>query len=78
MGSSDFPSMKAAELMSLLLSLGYRVVRSKGSHQRLEHPELNPLTFAFHSKKEIPGGLVRQYLVRQAGLTLEKAKEAVR
>lgn len=72
---AEFPSLKARRLLSVLARppLGYTVVRSTGSHRRLEAPGWPPLTFAFHDQQTIPPGLVRKILVRDVGLSEEDA-----
>lgn len=71
--------MKARRLQSLLQrKLGYVVVRSVGSHRRLEAPGHPPLTLAFHDGATIGPALVRRILTRGVGLTLEEAQEVVR
>ena len=73
----SWPSMKAKKLRALLRGLGYHKVRGQGSHEVL-HAEGRPrIVYAFHSSATIPGGLVRNILVKQAGLTLDEAKEVV-
>lgn len=69
-------AMKPAEIRAMLLRAGYRVVRQRGSHARLEAPGRPALTLALHST-ELPPGLVKKILLRDAGLTLEEI-EALR
>jgi predicted RNA binding protein YcfA (HicA-like mRNA interferase family) len=69
--------MKARRLLAVLerQPLGYRVVRRVGSHRRMEAPRYPPLSFAFHDKATIPGGLVRKILTRDVGLADDEARE---
>lgn len=60
--------MSSRNLLALLERAGYSVVRVRGSHHRLEHPTRPPLTLALHSR-ELPPGLVRKILMRDACLT---------
>ncbi|WP_087874114.1 type II toxin-antitoxin system HicA family toxin [Arthrobacter globiformis] len=79
MGSSDFPSMDPKKLRRLIGRLGYTPSgNGKGSHERLECPGRPPLTWGFHAGKEIAGGLVKQILMKQIGLTKEEALEVLR
>jgi len=50
-------------------------VRQVGSHRRLQSPDYPPLSFAFHDKATLPGGLVRKILTRDVGLADEEARE---
>ncbi|GAA3697953.1 hypothetical protein GCM10022377_08570 [Zhihengliuella alba] len=78
MGSSDFPSMDAKKLRRIVEGLGYRSTgKGKGSHDVMSCEGRPQIVFAFHAGKEIAGGLVKQYLMRQIGLTRDEAKEAV-
>jgi predicted RNA binding protein YcfA (HicA-like mRNA interferase family) len=44
---AQFPSLKAKKLVRVLEAqpLGYRVVRQKGSHRKLEAPNHPPITW---------------------------------
>ena len=41
----------------------------------MQSPHYPPLTFAFHDKATIPGGLVRKILVRDVGLAEDEARK---
>lgn len=73
-----FPSIKARHLRRVLEAnpLCYRVVRRTGSHLRMESTEgYPPLTFAFHDRQELPGGLVRRILTKTVGLAEDEARQ---
>ena len=72
--------MKARKLRKLLRGLGYHRVpgRGHGSHELLRADGYSDILFAFHSKDDVPGGLIRNILVKQVGMTREEAEEAVR
>jgi predicted RNA binding protein YcfA (HicA-like mRNA interferase family) len=59
-------------LVRVLQRGGWKVVRQKGSHQRLEHPERpgNAVTIAVHAGRDLPEGTLRAVL-RRAGLSRE-------
>jgi predicted RNA binding protein YcfA (HicA-like mRNA interferase family) len=78
MTADGFPSLTGRQLLRRLYSLGYEVERTKGSHRRLRCEGRPPLTFAFHDKATVPPGVVRRILVRDVGLTVEEALEAIR
>ena len=65
-----FPSIKARRLLAILMRepLNYRIVRQRGSHRTLAAPGRPRFVFAFHDRDEIPGGLVREILVKKNGL----------
>jgi predicted RNA binding protein YcfA (HicA-like mRNA interferase family) len=66
--------MTPTEIRAILVKAGYRVVRVKGSHVRLEADGRMPLTLALHSK-ELPPGLVRKILVADAQLTEDEIRD---
>lgn len=72
---SAFPSIKARRLLAVLMSepLNYRIVRQRGSHRTLIAPGRPRIVFAFHDRKEISGGLVREILVKRIGLEESEA-----
>lgn len=72
----DFPSMRWQRLYRILsrAPLNYRVERQSGSHRKLVAEGRPDLRMAFHDQEEIPGGLVREILVKQVGLTVDEAK----
>lgn len=73
-----FPSMKATKLRQILKKkLGYRVVPKSGhgSHMFLDAEGRPRILWAFHNGDTLAPGLVRSVLVKQAGLTLDEARE---
>jgi predicted RNA binding protein YcfA (HicA-like mRNA interferase family) len=75
-----WPSLKPAQLKKLLASLGYQPDSNAnpGSHEWLRAQGRNPIRWAFHdSKRELAPNEVKKVLVKQAGLSLEEAKQLV-
>lgn len=70
-----FPSLKAKQLVRVLQAqpLGYRVVRQKGSHRKLEAPDHPAIVFAFHDNQTIRPGTVKDILCNQVGLAEQEA-----
>jgi predicted RNA binding protein YcfA (HicA-like mRNA interferase family) len=70
-----FPSLKAKKLIRVLEAqpLGYRIVRQKGSHRKLQAPNHSPITFAFHDNQTIRPGTVKDILCNQVGLAEQDA-----
>lgn len=76
---NPFPSLKAAAMLTVLQgNLGYRIVRQKGSHRRLEADGRPSLTFAFHPGDSLSPGVVRDILVKQVGLSQDEALRVVK
>ena len=55
--------------VKIFSKIGYRVVRQKGSHVRLHHPDKKPLTVPDH--KVLGKGLLRK-LLRDSELSVEE------
>jgi predicted RNA binding protein YcfA (HicA-like mRNA interferase family) len=72
---SDFPSMKARDLLAVLARepLSYEIVRQRGSHRRLKARGRPPITFAFHDGATVAPGVVRKVLCRDVGLGEDEA-----
>ena len=62
------PSLTAQELISALESIGFFIVRQKGSHVRMRHEDGRVVTIPIHAGKEIGKGLLLKIL-RDADLT---------
>lgn len=78
--AGGFPSMKATKLRAILKSrLGYRVVpgRGKGGHSIYEAEGRPRVVWGFHNKRSLAPIEVRNVLVKQAGLTIDEAKEVL-
>jgi predicted RNA binding protein YcfA (HicA-like mRNA interferase family) len=67
---SQWPSVKAKQVLAALLRAGWVLKRQAGSHRILQHPNLPDFVFAFHDREEIgPRMLAR--IARKTGLTPE-------
>ena len=71
-----FSSLKAKQLLRVLQaeSLGYRIVRRRGSHRRLEAANHPTIVFAFHDGQTIRPSTVRDMLCNQVGLSEQEAR----
>lgn len=65
--------IKPQQLIKLLIKLGFKQGKGKGSHIRFTHPSGKWTQIAVHSKP-IPEGTLRK-IVKQADLTDENLKE---
>jgi predicted RNA binding protein YcfA (HicA-like mRNA interferase family) len=64
---SQWPSTKARRVLAVLISIGWRVKRQRGSHQVLERPGWPDYVFAFGDEDEIgPRMLAR--IAKRTGL----------
>lgn len=61
----------ARELQTILLRLGFRLVRQKGSHAFWQHEDGRVTIVAVHKGEDIGRGLLRQ-IIRDVGIDLEE------
>ena len=58
--------------------LNYEIVKQKGSHRKLvSSAGYKAFTFSWHDGETLPGGLVREVLVKRVGLEESEAFELV-
>lgn len=62
-------AMGSKEILKKLQSDGWEIVRTKGSHHQLRHPEKSGTVTVPHPKRELPTGTVRS-IERQSGVKL--------
>lgn len=67
---AQFPSMKADDLLAVLLRepLAYTIVRRSGSHRTLKSEGRPRVLFSYHPGVTVSPGVVRQILVKTVGL----------
>jgi predicted RNA binding protein YcfA (HicA-like mRNA interferase family) len=65
---AKIPQISGKTAVKIFSKIGYRVVRQKGSHIRLHHPDKKPLTVPDH--KVLGKGLLRK-LLRDSELSIE-------
>jgi predicted RNA binding protein YcfA (HicA-like mRNA interferase family) len=63
--------ISARELQSILLRLGFRLVRQKGSHAFWQHEDGRVTIVPVHRGEDIGRGLLRQ-IIRDVGIDLEE------
>jgi len=56
------PILKARDVNAALYKAGFVIVRQKGSHARLKHPDGRIVTVPVHPKQDIGRGLLRKNL----------------
>lgn len=54
-----FPRPTGPQLVRFLERLGFQVVRQRGSHVRMRHPDGRVTTVPVHGRRRLPIGLVR-------------------
>ena len=69
--TAKLPILKADELIRALKKAGFGIIRQKGSHMRMKHPDGRVVTVPVHPGRDIGRGLLRKVL-RNAKLTREE------
>jgi len=67
---AKLPILKANELIRALERAGFQIIRQRGSHVRMKHPDGRIVTVPVHPGRDIGRGLLRKIL-RDAELTRE-------
>jgi predicted RNA binding protein YcfA (HicA-like mRNA interferase family) len=70
------PVIRGKELVAFLESLGFSVIRQKGSHVRMKSGDGRYTTIPIHSGEDIPTGLLRKIIREDLEMTLEDFAEA--
>jgi len=56
------PRLKGKEVIRILERLGFRIIRTKGSHSFMKHPDGRATVVPVHSGETIGAGLLRAIL----------------
>ena len=67
---AKLPILRANELIRALEGAGFQIIRQRGSHVRMKHPDGRVVTVPVHPGQDIGRGLLRKIL-RDAELTRE-------
>jgi predicted RNA binding protein YcfA (HicA-like mRNA interferase family) len=59
---SSFPAVTGAKLVKALRKLGFEVIRTRGSHRFLQHPDGRCTSVPVHGGETIGRGLLAQIL----------------
>ncbi|MDB5029283.1 type II toxin-antitoxin system HicA family toxin [Mucilaginibacter sp.] len=76
--SDKLPVISGKQLVALLEKLGFEVVRVKGSHHRMKHPDGRVTTVPVHRNDDIPKGLLRKIIREDITLSIEEFNTIVR
>jgi predicted RNA binding protein YcfA (HicA-like mRNA interferase family) len=70
------PVMKGKDLVAFLETLGFMVIRQKGSHVRMKSDDGRYTTVPVHSGEDVPKGLLRKIIREDLEITLEDFVDA--
>jgi len=76
--SDKLPVISGKELVALLEKLGFTVIRIKGSHHRMKHPDGRITTIPVHKNESIAKGLLRKIIREDIVVSIEKFNEMVK
>jgi predicted RNA binding protein YcfA (HicA-like mRNA interferase family) len=68
---SNLPSLKPKDIIRILLSKGFELRRTTGSHQTYVHPESGLRTVVPYHNKDLSKGLMLD-IAKQAGISKEE------
>jgi predicted RNA binding protein YcfA (HicA-like mRNA interferase family) len=68
---AKLPNPTGEELIAALQKIGFCIMRQKGSHVRMKHPEKRVVSIPVHARKIIGKGLLLKIL-RDADLTKDE------
>jgi predicted RNA binding protein YcfA (HicA-like mRNA interferase family) len=71
---TTFPSVTGSRLISALRKMGFEVLRTKGSHHFLQHPDGRCTVVPVHRRETIGQGLLAQIL-RDCDITREELQK---
>jgi predicted RNA binding protein YcfA (HicA-like mRNA interferase family) len=74
---AGLPRVSGREAAKAFVSVGYEVVRQKGSHIRLRHAAGGRMPLTVPDHRELKSGLLRA-LIRDAGMTVEEFVAALK
>lgn len=68
---SKIPVLKPKEVSDILIRLGFKEVRQRGSHKQFRHTDVRGTTVPFHAGKDVSPILLKQ-ICRDIGLAVEE------
>ncbi|MBI2909677.1 MAG: type II toxin-antitoxin system HicA family toxin [Chloroflexi bacterium] len=72
----DLPTIREFEFVKFLRSLGFRVIRTRGSHVRLRAEDGRVTTAPVHRGRNIPKGLLRKIIREDLEISIEEFLES--
>lgn len=76
--SDKLPVISGKELITLLEKFGFVIVRIKGSHHRMKHPDGRITTIPVHKNDSISKGLLRKIIREDISISIEEFNKMVR
>jgi len=76
--SDKLPVLSGRELVDLLEKLGFVIIRIKGSHHRMKHPDGRITTVPVHKNDAVPKGLLRKIIREDIILGIDEFNKIAR
>jgi predicted RNA binding protein YcfA (HicA-like mRNA interferase family) len=67
----NIPILNPQKVSSILIKLGFKEIRQKGSHKQYRHPDGRGTTVPFHKGRDISPVLLRQ-ITKDIDLTIDE------
>jgi len=64
-------------LIKILEKLGFELIRIKGSHHRMKHPDGRVTTVPVHKNEDLPKGLLRKIIREDIKMELEEFEKLI-
>jgi predicted RNA binding protein YcfA (HicA-like mRNA interferase family) len=75
--SDKLPVISGKELVALLEKSGFVIIRIKGSHHRLKHPDGRIATIPVHKNDPISKGLLRKIIREDIAISIDEFNKLV-
>jgi len=69
---SELPVISSLKLTKIIIKLGFKEVRQKGSHKIFSHSDGRLIVIPMHSNKPIPEGLLNKIIKQDLRLSKEE------
>lgn len=68
---AKLPAISGKELVKFLEFMGFKIIRTKGSHARMKAEDGRITTIPVHGHRDIPKGLLRKIIREDLEMSLE-------
>lgn len=76
--SDKLPVISGKEMIALLEKAGFVIIRIKGSHHRMKHPDGRITTVPVHKNDPISKGLLRKIIREDIAISIDEFNDLVR
>ena len=75
--SDKLPVISGKDLVALLEKAGFEIIRIKGSHHRMKHPDGRITTIPVHKNDPISKGLLRKIIREDIAISIDDFNKLV-